>query len=61
MIYGFKGSIKDIDFNDLIGAETLFVDIKSKKIKFEDVEKNQMASESKLSSIRVGGNNQTNS
>ena len=29
-----------MDFSDLIDAETIFDDIKSKKIIFEDVEKN---------------------
>ena len=36
LIYHFKGLTKDIDFNDFIDAETLFDDIKSKKIRFED-------------------------
>ena len=33
---------EDTDFNDFIGAETLFDDIKSKTKRFEDVEKNQI-------------------
>ena len=33
LIYHFKGPTKEIDFNDLIDAETLFDDIKSKKNK----------------------------
>ena len=33
LIYHFKSPSKDIDFNDLIDAETLFDDIKSNKIK----------------------------
>ena len=40
-MYHFKGPTKDIDFNDLIDAETLCDDIKPKKIRFEDVDKNQ--------------------
>ena len=56
LIYHFKGPTKDIDFNDFIDAETLFDDIRSTKIRFEDVGKNQMELESKLSSARVGGN-----
>ena len=53
-MYHFKG--KDIDFNDFIYAETLFDDIKSRKIRFEDAEKIQMEFQSKLSSVRMGGN-----
>ena len=41
LMYHFKGPTKDIDFNDLIDAETLCDDIKPKKIRFEDVDKNQ--------------------
>ena len=40
----------------MIDTETLFDDIKSKKIRFDDAEKNQMEFQSKSSSIRVGGN-----
>ena len=49
----FKGPSKDIDFND---PETIFDDIKSREIRFEDVEKDQKEFESKLSSIRIGSN-----
>ena len=56
MIHHFKGPTKDIDFNDLIDAETLFDDIKSKKKRFEYVEKNERKFESKLSSVRIEGN-----
>ena len=56
LIYHFKGPTKDIDFNDFTDAETLFDDIKSKKIRLEDAEKNQMEFESKLRSGRIGGN-----
>ena len=56
MIFHFKSPTKDIDFNDFIDAETLFDDIKYKKIRFEDVEKNHSGFESKLSSVRIGGN-----
>ena len=36
--------------------QNLFVDINSKKIRYEDAEKNQMEFELKLSSVRVVGN-----
>ena len=52
MINHFKGPPKNIDFNDFTDAITLIDDIKSKKIRFEDVEKNQM--EFELSSVRIG-------
>ena len=39
LAYHFKGPTKGIDSNDFIDAKTLFKDIKSKKITFEDVEK----------------------
>ena len=55
-IYNFTGSTKDIDFNDFIDAETLFYGIKSKRIRFEDVQKIQMGFQSKLSSVRIGDN-----
>ena len=42
LMYYLKGLTKDIDFNYFIDAETLFNDIKSKRITFEYVEKNQM-------------------
>ena len=55
-MYYFMGPTEDIDFNDFIDAETFFDYIKSKnKIRFEDVEKNYMEFESKLSSVRLGG------
>ena len=54
LIYQCKGSAKD--FNDFINAETLFDDINFEKIRLEDVEKNQMDFESKLSSVILGGN-----
>ena len=41
LIYHFKGPTKDIDFNNLIDAATLFDNIMSKEIRIEDVEKNQ--------------------
>ena len=34
-----KGSTNDIDFNDFIDTETLCKDITSKRIRFENVEK----------------------
>ena len=39
LVYHFNGPISDIDFNYSTDAETLFNDIKSKKIKFEEIEK----------------------
>ena len=48
--------IYTIHFNDFIDTETLFDDIKFKRIRLEDVEKNKMEFKSKLSSGRVGGN-----
>ena len=38
-IYHFKGPTKGIGFNNFIDVEILCDDIKSKKIRFEDVEK----------------------
>ena len=46
----FKGSTEDIDSNDFIDTENLFDNIKLKRIRCEDVEKNQMEFKSKLSS-----------
>ena len=60
MIYYFKSPTKDIEFNYFIDAETRLDAIKFKNIRFEDVEKNQMEFESKLSSVRDGGNKSTN-
>ena len=56
MIYCFKGSTKDINFNYFIDAETPFNDIKLKRKRSEDVEENQMKFKSKLSNKGVGGN-----
>ena len=56
LMYHFKGPTKDINFNDLIDAETLFDDIKPKKIRFEDLDKNQREFESELSSSRIASN-----
>ena len=57
LIYHFKCLTKDIkDFNDFIDAETLFDYTDFKRIRSEDVEKNQREFESKLSSVRIGGN-----
>ena len=50
LVYHFKGPIKNINFNDFIDIETLFDDIKSKKIRFEYAAKNKMEFQSKLSS-----------
>ena len=44
-----KGPSKNIDFNDFIDAETVFNDVTSENIKFEDVGKNQMEFVTKLS------------
>ena len=56
LIYLFKGSTQDLDFNDFIDVETLFDGLKFKRIRFVDVEKNQMKLKSKLSSAKIGGN-----
>ena len=56
MVYHYKSSTKNIDFNDFIDIKTLFDDIKSKTQRFEDAEKNRMEFKSKLSSVRIGGN-----
>ena len=56
LIYPFKGLTKNIDFNNFMDDETFFDDINSKKIGFEDAEKNQMEFQSKLISVRMGGN-----
>ena len=56
LIYHFKRSTKDIHFNDFIDTETFFDEIKFKRIRLEDIEKNKMEFKSKLSSGRVGGN-----
>ena len=53
LIYHFKGLTKDIEFDDLINAETH--QIKTKEIRFEDAEKIQMEFELKLSSVKIGG------
>ena len=55
-IYHFKCPTKDIDFNDFIDVETHFDDVKSKKKRFEHVEKNETEFDSKLSSVRIGAN-----
>ena len=39
--YYFQGSTKDINLNDFINAETIFDDIKFKRIRFDDAEKNK--------------------
>ena len=56
LVYHFKGSTKDIDINDFIDAEALFADIMFKRVRFEDVEKNQIEFNSKLISEKIGGN-----
>ena len=38
-MFYFKGSTKDIDFNDFIDPESLFHDLKFKRMRFEDLEK----------------------
>ena len=47
--------------NDFTDAESIFDYIKSKKIRFKNVEKNQMEFKLKLGSIGTGGKSQTNS
>ena len=52
-------STKDIDFNDFVDALNDFNDSlykKSKRIRFENIEKNQMEFKSSLRSIKIGGN-----
>ena len=56
LIHYFKGSPKNIYFNDFIDGKTLFNDIKFKRIGFADVAGNLMEFKSKLHSTRVGGN-----
>ena len=56
MIYSFKGPTKNTYFNYSIDAEILFDNIKSKKIRFEDVKKNHVEFQSKVSSVKLGGN-----
>lgn len=57
LLYHFKGSAQDLDFNDFVDAETLFDDAKFKIIRFEDAEKDQIRFKLKLNSGRTGGNN----
>ena len=52
-------STKDIDFNDFVDALNDFNDSlykKPKRIRFENIEKNQMEFKSSLRSIKIGGN-----
>ena len=45
--------MSNVDFNDFTDAETLYDDLKSKRIKLDDAEKNQTEFESKLNNIRI--------
>ena len=56
LIYHFNDSTKSIDHNYLVHTETLFDDINSKEIRFEDIEKNQMEFESKYTGAIIGDN-----
>ena len=56
MVYHYKSSTKNMDFNHFIDTKTLFDDIKFKTQRFEDAEENRMEFKSKLSSVRIGGN-----
>ena len=56
LIYHFNDSTKSIDHNYLAHTETLFDDINSKEIRFEDIEKNQMEFESKYTGAIIGDN-----
>ena len=56
LIYHFNDSTKGIDHNYLVHTETLFDDINSKEIRFEDIEKNQMEFESKYTGAIIGDN-----
>ena len=42
LVHQIKSPTKDINCNDFIDADTLFDDIKCKKVRFEDVENNQV-------------------
>ena len=42
LVYQFKGPSKNVDFVDITDAASLFNDKRSKKIRFEDADKNQM-------------------
>ena len=55
-MYHFKGPTKDIDFIDFIYAATLFDDIKSEKIRFQDEDKTQRKFEFELGSVKIGSN-----
>ena len=55
-MYHFKGPTKDIDFTDFIDAATLFDDIKSEKIRFQDEDKTQRKFEFELGSVKIGSN-----
>ena len=55
LTYHYKGPTANVDFNNFIDVATLFDEIKSKRRKLVDGEKNQMDFESKLSSTRIGG------
>ena len=55
-MYHFKGPTKDTYFNDVIESGILFDGIKSRKIRFGNAEKNKKEFESKISSVRIGGN-----
>ena len=48
--------VKGIDFNYFIDTETYFDDMKSKKIRFENIEKNQRKFALKLSTVGIGSN-----
>ena len=52
--YHYKSPTANLNFNNFIDAATLN-EIKFKRIKLADVEKNQMKFKSKLSNIRIGG------
>ena len=56
LIYHFNDSTKSVDHNYLVHTETLFDDINSKEIRFEDIEKNQMEFESKYTGAIIGDN-----
>ena len=52
MLYYYKGTTANVDFNGFIDATTLD-EIKSNRIKLADEEKSQMEFKSKLSDIRI--------
>ena len=55
LIYHYKCTIANVDFNDFVDTATLFGETKSDEIKLDEAEKNQIDFEWKLSDIKPGG------